>query len=54
MTSIAQRKPRKGDAPMHHRLPIARADGVEDAGVLFGTCHLRNEGIDSIHAYSYL
>jgi hypothetical protein len=39
---------------MHHHLPTARADDVEDAGALFGACHLRNEGIVSIHASSYL
>jgi hypothetical protein len=40
--------------PMHYHLPTARADGVDDAGALFGACHLCNEGVVSIHAYSYL
>jgi hypothetical protein len=39
---------------MYHHLPIARADGVDDAGTLFGACHLRSENIVSIHAYWYL
>jgi hypothetical protein len=38
---------------MHHHLPTARTDGVDDAGALFGASRLRNEGIVSIHAYSY-
>jgi hypothetical protein len=39
---------------MHPHLFIAHAGGVDDAGALFGACHLRNECIVSIHAYSYL
>jgi hypothetical protein len=34
---------------MHPHLFIAHAGGVDDAGVLFGACHLPNEGIVSIH-----
>jgi hypothetical protein len=37
-----------------HPLFIAHAGGVDDAGALFGACHLPNEGIVGIHAYSYL
>jgi hypothetical protein len=38
---------------MHHHLPTAGADGVNDAGALFGACHLRSGGIVSIREYSY-
>jgi hypothetical protein len=48
------KKDKKGDAPMHLYLFITHAGGVDDAGALFGACHLRNECIVSIHAYSYL
>jgi phage replication-related protein YjqB (UPF0714/DUF867 family) len=47
-------KGNEGDAQMHHHLPAARADWVDDACALLGACHLRNERIVSIHAYSSL
>jgi hypothetical protein len=37
-----------------HHLPTARADGVDNAGALFGACDRPNEGVVSIHAYWYL
>jgi hypothetical protein len=50
MISIAPRKMRKEGRTDASSAP-RRADGGNDAGALFGACHLSSDGIVSIHAH---